>query len=163
MSNTSKDYGKLKDVSSHFTEETLKNILCMVHNGTEVNVLSWNFGQASAKGDNYLSTVDKIKVNGIVDGKEVQINLVVKSLPQNIGRRNTYRSVDFFYNEIIFYTQVRTTLILFLLQTDLVYDTMYTSFRCSLNWKNLQEIKDKVNYYVYHITLFPLWMVKMIT
>ncbi|XP_034176256.1 uncharacterized protein LOC117602401 [Osmia lignaria lignaria] len=106
MSNTSKDYGKLKDVSSHFTEETLKNILCTVHNGTEVNVLSWNFGQASAKGDNYLSTVNKIKVNGIVDGKEIQVSLVVKSLPQNIGRRNTYRSVDFFHNEIIFYTQV---------------------------------------------------------
>ncbi|XP_003706592.3 uncharacterized protein LOC100875535 [Megachile rotundata] len=101
-----KDYTKLNDVSSHFTEETLKGILRTAQDGKEVNVLSWDFGEANAKGDNYLSTVYRIKINGTVDGKEVQLRIVVKSLPNNIGRRKTYRSTDFFRNEIIFYTQV---------------------------------------------------------
>ncbi|KZC04967.1 PREDICTED: uncharacterized protein LOC107193292 [Dufourea novaeangliae] len=101
-----KDYGKLKDVSEHFTENKLQEILLDVHKGQKANVLNWYFNEASAKGDNYLSTVNKIKIVGNVDGKEVQVSLVVKSLPNNIGRRNTYRSVEFFRNEILFYTKV---------------------------------------------------------
>ncbi|XP_025162063.1 uncharacterized protein LOC105183226 isoform X2 [Harpegnathos saltator] len=38
--------------------------------------------------------------------QEVQVNIVVKSIPQNVGRRKTFRSSDFFSNEIVFYTQV---------------------------------------------------------
>lgn len=106
MPECGKDLSKLKDISIHFTEETLKNILGTVHDGKEINILSWDFSEANAKGDNYLSTVNRIKVNGTVDGKEVQVSLVVKSLPNNIGRRNTYRSTDFFRNEIVVYTEV---------------------------------------------------------
>lgn len=102
----SKDLSRLKDVSEHFTEETLRIILCTVHNGEKAYILNWEFDEANAKGDNYLSTVDKIKVTGNVDGKEVQVSLVVKSLPNNVGRRNTYRSVEFFQNEFQFYKKV---------------------------------------------------------
>ena len=102
----SKDNTKLEEVSKRFTEETLKNILCTIHKGEKAEVLAWDFDKANAKGDNYLSTVNKIKVTGIVDGTEVKISLVVKSLPKNIGRRNTYRSAEFFQNEIAFYTEV---------------------------------------------------------
>ncbi|XP_076764267.1 uncharacterized protein LOC143431430 isoform X2 [Xylocopa sonorina] len=106
MASIGKDYSKLKEVSDCFTEETLKNILNTVHNGKEINVSGWDFGEANAKGDNYLSTVNKIKVTGTIDGKQVEVNIVVKSLPKNIGRRKTYRSSEFFQNEIAFYTKV---------------------------------------------------------
>lgn len=102
----SKDHARLEEVSKRFTEETLKNILRTVHKGEKAEVSAWDFDKANAKGDNYLSTVNKIKVTGIVDGEEVKTSLVVKSLPTNIGRRNTYRSAEFFQNEIAFYTEV---------------------------------------------------------
>lgn len=101
-----KDYGKLKEVSEKFTEETLQEILLKVHNGQKVDNLNWYFDDANFKGDSYLSTVSKVKIVGNVDGKEVEVKLVVKSLPQNLGRRNTYRSTEFFRNEILIYTKV---------------------------------------------------------
>ncbi|XP_076649297.1 uncharacterized protein LOC143357031 [Halictus rubicundus] len=101
-----KDYGKLKDVSENFTEEKLQEILLNVHNGQKAEVIDWYFDEANAKGDSYLSTVNRVKIIGNVDGKKVEVRLVVKSLPQNIGRRNTYRSVEFFRNEILMYTKV---------------------------------------------------------
>lgn len=107
MASTNKDHAKLKEVSACFTEKTLQDILYTVHNGKEVNVLSWEFGGSSTIGDNYLSTIYKIKVTGTVDGKKVQVGLVVKALPKNKGRRKTYRSAEFFSNEILFYTKVK--------------------------------------------------------
>ncbi|XP_017753218.1 PREDICTED: uncharacterized protein LOC108545910 [Eufriesea mexicana] len=106
MSCIDKDYAKLKEISECFTEETLQNILYTVYNGKEINILSWKLAEASAKGDNYLSDVNKIKITGTIDEKEVEVNLVVKSLPKNIGRRNTYRSPEFFHNENAFYTKI---------------------------------------------------------
>lgn len=73
MANTNKDHAKLKEVSACFTEKTLKDILYTVHNGKEVNVLSWEFTGSSATGDNYLSTIYKIKVTGAVDGKKCKL------------------------------------------------------------------------------------------
>lgn len=35
-----------------------------------------------------------------------QINTVIKSIPKNVGRRKTFRSDDFFRNEINFYEHV---------------------------------------------------------
>ncbi|XP_043248872.1 uncharacterized protein LOC122395399 [Colletes gigas] len=105
-----KDYTKLKDVSEHFTEETLRKIISTKLNGEyqsgETHVWEWEFDKANAKGDNYLSTVYKIKVTGITGDKKDFYYLVVKSLPKNVGRRNTFRSVEFFQNEIMFYTKV---------------------------------------------------------
>lgn len=101
-----KNYSLLEDVSKYFTEETLKEIMAMMCDGKNIEVLGWDFGDASAKGDSYLSTVNKIKVSGKVDGEEKQVSIVVKSLPNNMGRRRTYRSAEFFYNEITFYTKV---------------------------------------------------------
>ena len=111
MANINKEYGKLTEISVHFTEETLKHILRVVNNGKEVNVLSWDFDGTSSKGDNYLSTIYKIKVIGTVDGKEIEVGSVIKSLPKNIGRRKTYRSAEFFSNEIMFYTKVKIYII----------------------------------------------------
>lgn len=99
----------LSIVNDKFTEEILTNILCKVY-GKKVQLTDWKFGDGFTKGDNYLSTVNKGVLYGITDDEvrqEVQVNFVVKSIPQNVGRRNTFRSSDFFSNEIIFYTQVR--------------------------------------------------------
>lgn len=34
------------------------------------------------------------------------VDLIIKSLPSNIGRRKSFRSTDFFRNEIAFYEHV---------------------------------------------------------
>lgn len=100
----------LSMVNDKFTEEVLRDILCKVYNGKKVQLTNWKFGDEFTKGDNYLSIVYKGVIYGITDDEarqEVQVNFVVKSIPQNVGRKKTFRSADFFSNEIIFYTQVR--------------------------------------------------------
>lgn len=98
----------LSDVSDKFTEEVLADVLRRAYDGRKVRLTDWNFGEGFAKGDSYLSTVSKGRLHGIVDdsGQQVQVNLVVKSIPKNVGRRKTFRSGEFFGNEIIFYTKV---------------------------------------------------------
>lgn len=107
----------LSEVNNKFTEEVLKNILSETCNGKEVQLVEWSFNEGSAKGDNYLSNVYKGKVIGIINGnpkQNVQVNVVVKSMPKNPGTRKTLRCADFFCNEIAFYTQVRLqTIIIF--------------------------------------------------
>ncbi|XP_014237990.1 uncharacterized protein LOC106659802 [Trichogramma pretiosum] len=107
----SKDVEALQSVSKYFTEESLRKIVAGAENKSEqeVEILSWSFGDASNKGDSYLSTVDRVVIQGKVDGKVVETRIVVKSLPNNIGRRKTYRSAEFFKNEINFYVEIATT------------------------------------------------------
>ena len=38
--------------------------------------------------------------------EEITVQLVFKSMPQNVGRRKTFRSSDFFRNEANFYNTV---------------------------------------------------------
>lgn len=99
----------LSIVNDKFTEKVLTDILCKAY-GKKVQLTDWKFGDGFTKGDNYLSTVNKGVLYGITDdeaSQEVQVNFFVKSIPQNVGRRKTFRSADFFSNEIIFYTQAR--------------------------------------------------------
>lgn len=99
----------LSQLSDKFNENVLIDILSKGCDGKEVELLDWNFGEGFTKGDSYLSVVNKGKVSGITneERQHVQVNFVVKSLPRNIGRRNTFRSVEFFRNEINFYTKAR--------------------------------------------------------
>ncbi|XP_020298765.1 uncharacterized protein LOC109863003 [Pseudomyrmex gracilis] len=100
---------KLSEVSDKFTEKTLMDILCKANNGKQVQLTDWSFGDGFTKGDNYLSTVKRCTVYGVVDGdpkQNVQVNFVVKSIPKNVGRRKTFKSAEFFSQEIAFYTQV---------------------------------------------------------
>lgn len=109
----SRDKNLLEGVSKYFTEKTLQNIVAKVHNEDPQNceILSWDFGNASAKGDSYLSTVDRITIKSKVMGIEKEVKIVVKSIPNNVGRRKTYRSDEFFRNEINFYTEVSSSFI----------------------------------------------------
>ncbi|XP_046484171.2 uncharacterized protein [Neodiprion pinetum] len=102
----SKDKSLLSGVSKLFTEQTLEDIIRKTTGEKDVEILSWDFGEASKKGDGYLSIVDRVTVKGEAGGKPASVSLVVKSMPQNIGRRKTFRSKDFFYNEIICYTEI---------------------------------------------------------
>ena len=106
-----KDRDLLKGVSDYFTEETLREMVAKEKNlkPAEVEITSWDFGKASAKGEGYLSTVNKVGITGrrIGSGESLETKIVVKSLPKNIGRRKTFRSAEFFHNESIFYSEVR--------------------------------------------------------
>ncbi|XP_015180562.1 PREDICTED: uncharacterized protein LOC107068536 [Polistes dominula] len=96
----------LNTVSAKLTKEVLESILAAEHNVKDVKVIDWDFDDASVKGDSYLTIVNKVKVNGIANGKPVQTDIVIKSLPKNLGRRKSFRSIDFFKNEVVFYTKV---------------------------------------------------------
>ncbi|XP_014214809.1 uncharacterized protein LOC106643982 isoform X2 [Copidosoma floridanum] len=105
-----KNISLLESVSKYFTEEALRSIVAKFYktNVAKVEISSWDFGNASKKGDSYLSTVDRVIVKGLVKNEAKQVNLVVKSLPNNPGRRKTFRSAEFFRNEIIFYSEIAT-------------------------------------------------------
>lgn len=100
----------LSEINVKFTEEVLTSILSKGCDGKEVQLTDWDFDEGSAKGDNYLSNVYKGKVSGVIDGdskRHVQVNIVVKSMPKNSSTRRTFRTADFFRNEIAFYTEVQ--------------------------------------------------------
>ncbi|KAI8423836.1 hypothetical protein MSG28_012846 [Choristoneura fumiferana] len=74
----------------------------------------WKYVGETGKGDSYLSEVIRIKVfgkNKAGDTKHVQV--VLKSIPRSVSRRLTFRSHDFFKNEIIFYETVLPALLKF--------------------------------------------------
>ncbi|KAL6263306.1 hypothetical protein P5V15_006104 [Pogonomyrmex californicus] len=99
----------LSEVNDQFTEEMLINILSKKNNGKKVQLTDWNFHEASNKGDNYLSRIYKGKVSGVIDGnpkQHVEANIVVKSMPRNSELKKSLRCDEFFYNEIIFYTEI---------------------------------------------------------
>ncbi|XP_015175895.1 PREDICTED: uncharacterized protein LOC107066107 [Polistes dominula] len=96
----------LSKISAKLNKEILESILVAEHNAKDVKVIDWNISDGSAKGDGYLGIVNKVKVNGIADGKPVQTDIVIKSLPPNLIRRKMYRCTEFFHNEITFYTKI---------------------------------------------------------
>ncbi|XP_043288978.1 uncharacterized protein [Venturia canescens] len=109
-----KDLSQLTKVSKLFTEGTLQEILRQSSGEKNVTVTGWTFEPKAAIGDSYLSEVDRMAIHGESEGKPIMVRLVVKSLPKNIGRRKTYRSTDFFYNEITFYQKIVPEFIQFL-------------------------------------------------
>ncbi|KAJ8664719.1 hypothetical protein QAD02_006381 [Eretmocerus hayati] len=103
-----KDSSLLRNVSKFFTESTLANIVAKVCNEDvqNVQILSWNFGEASRKGDGNMSIVSRVVIKSKVKSRDVETKIVVKSLPRSIGRIKTFRLDDIFRNEIIFYTEI---------------------------------------------------------
>lgn len=94
----------LQDISSKFTEDVLDDI---IKNSGGIKHTSWEFGGGFTKGDSMLSEVSRFFVHGVKEnGDEITVKLVIKSLPRNIARRKTFRSTNFFENEINFYKHV---------------------------------------------------------
>ncbi|XP_044729401.1 uncharacterized protein LOC123292752 [Chrysoperla carnea] len=117
----------LPGISAKFTINTLSEILTKATDRPDIKLKGWQVGGENKKGDSYLSTLFKINIVGVLqkdeenrDKKENEIEIhvpvLIKSLPSNIGRRKTYRSTDFFRNEVVFYNQVWPTLLNFQLQ-----------------------------------------------
>lgn len=102
-----KDTVLLSGVSSKFTERTLKEILEKATDKQNIKVNGWTFEPAASKGDNYLSIVHRVTIEGTTaDDEIVEIKIIVKGMLQNEGRKKTFRSKDFFSNEIYFYSEV---------------------------------------------------------
>lgn len=100
---------KLDIISPKFNEALLNDII-QDHGGHKCT--SWRFADGQfGKGDSYLSEVFRIEVEDETsrqaDGDTaLKVNMVVKCIPKNVGRRKTFRSADFFRNEINFYNVV---------------------------------------------------------
>lgn len=101
-----KDKEILKSISKLFTEKTLENVVRKATGENDIEIIDWKSEEASAKGDSYLSTVTRITIEAIVNNKKNDFKIVVKSLPENLVRRKTFRSTEFFRNEITFYSKV---------------------------------------------------------
>lgn len=178
--NESKNRVNLSDVSDKFTEKVLADVLRKTCNGKKVRLTNWEFGEEFAKGDSYLSTVNKGKLHGVMDDspwQQVRVSFVVKSIPKNVGRRKTFRSGEFFSNEIIFYTKVRVyeTFLLhnlkyiYLLRKNGFYlhtvkrQVSLLFYRLSPRLKYSWPRKGKATYCTYHVTWLRTWMVRMIS
>ncbi|XP_058821969.1 uncharacterized protein LOC131683732 [Topomyia yanbarensis] len=100
---------ELENVSPMFNEAMLNDI---IRDYGGHNFTSWHFEDSDfGKGDSYLSEVYRLRVvddtTRKADGdKPLEVKLVVKTIPKNVGRRLTFRSADFFRNEINFYNIV---------------------------------------------------------
>ena len=104
----SKNCELLKNLSDCLTEEVLQDIVRKEKNlgSQNVEIISWDFGEANAKGDSYLSVVSKIHIKSRVNDNLQDTKIVVKSLPRNSSRKKTFRSTEFFYTETMFYSEV---------------------------------------------------------
>uniref|UniRef100_A0AAG5CYM7 CHK kinase-like domain-containing protein n=1 Tax=Anopheles atroparvus TaxID=41427 RepID=A0AAG5CYM7_ANOAO len=104
---TPKAAPKLSDISVKFTEDTLDEI---VRSAGGKRCTGWKIHDFDlTKGDAYLSEVYRIQLTGEpteAGAEPLVVNAFVKSIPKNVGRRNTFRSADFFRNEINFYNVV---------------------------------------------------------
>ncbi|CRK91419.1 CLUMA_CG005088, isoform A [Clunio marinus] len=89
-------------ISPNFTEAHLNEI---IKKKGGLRHTSWAFeGAAGKKGDGYLSEVYKLILKGVDEkDEEFDVHLVIKTTPKSKGRRKTFRSSDFFRNEINFY------------------------------------------------------------
>lgn len=99
---------KLETVSPKFNEVVLDDIM-RSYGGNKCT--SWKFANGDfSVGDSYLSEVFRLTLEDDTtkkeDGSPLTVKAVVKSIPKNVGRRKTFRSADFFRNEINFYNVV---------------------------------------------------------
>jgi cobyric acid synthase len=95
-------------ISAKFTEDTLKSILKKASGTENVQLINYEIAKGSTRaGDNYLSTLSRLRVDGMTNNKPYSLALIVKGLPANIGLRKTFRSAELFQNEAAFYNKVR--------------------------------------------------------
>lgn len=99
-------------ISAKFNNDHLIEMVKNYSNLRQINIDNVTVKPPSQKvGDSYLSKIVRFRIDATgvnQSGKEekVEVNVITKVLPSNIGRRKTFRSFDFFENEIIFYDKV---------------------------------------------------------
>ncbi|GBP54760.1 hypothetical protein EVAR_90044_1 [Eumeta japonica] len=80
----------------------------------EMEFTHWEYVGDTAKGDSYLSELIRIKIHGKdKNGETCFVQVVLKSIPKSVSRRLTFRSDEFFRNEINFYNYVLPALLEF--------------------------------------------------
>ncbi|XP_072946368.1 uncharacterized protein [Epargyreus clarus] len=111
MSN--EDYSTLSGVSPLLTDAKVSESLTAWF-GEKVTFTHWDYVSDTGKGDAYLSEVIRIRIHGKTDeGIPKHVQVILKSIPKNTSRRLTFRSHDFFKNEIDFYQQCLPALLKF--------------------------------------------------
>ncbi|XP_038218150.1 uncharacterized protein LOC119836764 [Zerene cesonia] len=78
-----------------------------------VSYSHWEYVSETGKGDSYLSEVMRVKIYGKINGKSKHVQVILKTIPKNVCRRLTFRSHDFFKNEINIYLNVLPELLNF--------------------------------------------------
>ncbi|KAI4462609.1 hypothetical protein MML48_4g00019634 [Holotrichia oblita] len=97
-------------ISPGFTENVFHDILRKQSGFTDIAVKEIKFGFGSKKGDSYLSNVTRFTIegtgnNGSEKNVDFQAHIIVKSIPESQVRAKSFRSDNFFKNEIDFYNQ----------------------------------------------------------
>ncbi|XP_044748926.1 uncharacterized protein LOC123309749 [Coccinella septempunctata] len=99
-------------ISPNFSNDDLIEMVKNYSNLREINIEDVIMAPPSQKiGDSYLSKILRFTINATGtnesgEKEKVEVNVITKVLPPNLGRRKTLRSHDFFENEIIFYNKV---------------------------------------------------------
>ncbi|XP_052754411.1 uncharacterized protein LOC113509350 [Galleria mellonella] len=107
------DFTTLTHVSPALTNEKLSKSLTEWF-GEPMAFTRWEYLSDTGKGDSYLSELIKIKIHGTTRaGASKYVQVILKNIPKSISRRLTYRSDEFFKNEINFYVKVLPALIKF--------------------------------------------------
>ncbi|XP_049881316.1 uncharacterized protein LOC126377561 isoform X2 [Pectinophora gossypiella] len=113
MMSSTEDFSSLLDVSPALTNKRLSLALTdWFHE--EVSFTHWEYVGDTGKGDAYLSELIRIKIHGTnKDGTSKHVQVVLKYIPKNTCRRLTFRSDEFFRNEINFYNIILPCLLKF--------------------------------------------------
>jgi hypothetical protein len=94
-------------ISARFTEKTLTSILKKASGTENVQLVHYEVARGSIRaGDSYLSTLSRLRVDGMANNEPYSLALIVKGLPASIGCRKTFRLAEFFQNEAAFYNEV---------------------------------------------------------
>lgn len=94
----------LSAISSKFTENHLLEIIQKIKPGSCVS--SWEVDTCSTRGSSYLSEVSRLNITGVLQDELFLVKTFVKSVPQNLARRQTFRSAEYFTREIEFYDKI---------------------------------------------------------
>lgn len=142
----------LDSISPNLKEEHLHEIIKKFGG---VKYTSWAFeGNAGKKGDGYLSEVYKVVITGEDDkGNSFNVHVIIKTSPKVVARRKTFRSADFFRNEINFYNCVISKFIEFQsVKKDAKYpfNEMSTCLVSHLDGDNDFLIMENLNMIGYH-------------
>ncbi|XP_050356745.1 uncharacterized protein LOC126777666 [Nymphalis io] len=106
------DFTSLLHVSPALTNDMLSKTLSEWFH-TDVVFTNWEYVSHTGKGDSFLSELIRIRIHGNSDGTPYHVQVILKNIPKNVCRRLTYRSEEFFQNEINFYKKVLPTLLKF--------------------------------------------------
>ncbi|XP_017490721.1 PREDICTED: uncharacterized protein LOC108378927 isoform X1 [Rhagoletis zephyria] len=105
------------DSCTKITLETFREIFRNIE--PEVQIDAFEEEQGSGRGDNYTATLYRTHLSGqrksTTDGKKQkwEKNLICKRLPEDVQRREAYKSDKLFRNEVLFYTEILPELLRF--------------------------------------------------